>query len=171
MIKSIYIDMDGVIADFDQHFYNLYGITVKGFEEKHGQIEFWRQVYKTPRFFVDMPSFHYLHLLLQKCHSITTDVCILSSPSWTNQALCVIQKREWIDSHIGPKFPAIFEKDKHKYANEHSLLIDDTEKQIRNWRRCEGEAHLFNEIEDCMEYLRHVALENECTMEEENDSK
>ena len=46
---TIYLDMDGVIADFDQRFRDIAGMEPKEFEEKYGKKEFY-----------------FLHLLISK---------------------------------------------------------------------------------------------------------
>lgn len=162
MIKTIYLDMDGVLADFDKHFEDLYGITSKGYEEKHGQIEFWRKVYCNPKFFITMPKAPHFMDIMRKCTGITNDVCILSSPSVTNQALCMIQKRKWIDFHLGGIFPAIFERDKHKYANPNALLIDDTDSKVRSFLAAGGNAFLYSidNHQEFVEFINKLNLQN-----------
>ena len=155
MIKTIYLDMDGVLADFDKHFENLYGISPKGYEAKHGQIAFWRTIYKTPRYFEDIPINPKVYDIINMCKALTLDVCILSSPSSTNQPLCMLGKRKWIDKHLGVDFPAIFEKHKEKYAEPTALLVDDYDKQINNFTNAGGRAFKYDmnkheEFEDFM---------------------
>ena len=81
------------------------------------------------------------------------NVIILSSPSKVNTSLCIAQKRKWLDEHIGLDIPAIFEKEKHKYAAPDRLLIDDTESKVDAWRKAGGQAILFKNWDQCKEEL------------------
>ena len=38
---TIYLDMDGVIADFDQRFLDLSGMTPDKYKDKYGMNQFW----------------------------------------------------------------------------------------------------------------------------------
>lgn len=147
MFETVYIDMDGVLADFDSHFENLYGTSPNSFEQQNGQKKFWQQVYMTPYFFRDMPKTKYFDEVLNYAKECADNICILSSPSRTNQALCLLHKRLWIDKHLGENFPAIFEKDKHIYASSKSLLIDDTKSKIDKWEKAGGKSIYFTGIE------------------------
>ena len=93
--------MDGVLADFDQHFLDLYGTPAKEYEKKFGQVKFWELIYETPNFFLEMPPMEYMNDILSACRTVTSRLVILSSPSKTNRPLCMMQKREWVNRHIG----------------------------------------------------------------------
>lgn len=157
MINSIYIDMDGVVADFDKHFENETGHKCEDYEKEFGQIQFWRKVYKTPKFFEYMPPFDWFLEIVSLSLKITDDVTFLSSPSTTNHPLCVIQKRIWLDNHYGDFFPAIFEKRKEIYASPDALLIDDSEHKVKRWREAGGRAILFQDWDDCKKVLIKLA--------------
>jgi len=151
-MDKIYIDMDGVIADFDQQFYNLFDTSSKDYEDVHGSAAFWAKVYECPDFFRRIPQFDYTHKLIKLCESIAPTV-ILSSPSRTNTPLCVIQKRKWIDIYLGYTFPAIFDRNKSYFAQPNVLLIDDTETKIQGWKDAGGVGYLFTGYPECVEYL------------------
>ena len=139
--------MDGVWADFDQHFLDLYGTPAKEYEKKFGQVKFWELIYETPNFFLEMPPMEYMNDILSACRTVTSRLVILSSPSKTNRPLCMMQKREWVNRHIGYNFPAIFESDKHKYAGPGRLLIDDTKSKCDKWAEAGGDAYLYTNID------------------------
>lgn len=141
--KRIYLDMDGVIADFDKAFKNLTGQEPKDFEEKHGQVAFWSEIYETRNFFLNMPAFDYLAEMVGILSGMCQKLVILSSPSKTNESLCIAEKRAWLDRNIGIWQPAIFERDKHIYSRQGCLLIDDTQKKVDKFNQGEGEAYLF----------------------------
>lgn len=145
--EVVYLDMDGVVADFDGHFENLYGVTPQEYEDKYGQTEFWQRVYESPTFFRDMKPMLGWIQVVKKCKELGEKVIILSSPSRTNQPLCMLHKRQWLDHWFGDSFPAIFESKKEKYARPGVLLIDDTPKKVQRFADAGGDVHLFTDCE------------------------
>jgi hypothetical protein len=151
--ERIYIDMDGVAADFKSAFSHRYSDPHE-FEITHGTEAFWEAVYEDPSFFFRMPPYGHLRELLNLCatHSEKAPI-ILSSPSRVNQPLCMLQKRMWIDKHIHPAYPAIFEKNKHKYAGPRKLLIDDYDKKVEAWRNAGGVAYHFKSFKGFRDFI------------------
>lgn len=152
-IDKIYLDMDGVLADFDGHFRNLFGLDPSIFETMEGSVAFWELIYEKPNFFRDLPAFEHLMQVIHLSEQVTNRVVILSSPSRINTPLCMIQKREWIDKHLGKHFPAIFISDKEKYAGPRKILVDDTPKKIDRWVKAGGIGHLFTTVDKYYEFL------------------
>lgn len=161
MFKKIYVDMDGVLADFDTAAEDLLGMPFSQYEEEHGPIQAWARVYENPYFFSQLRQMPHFDALLKLCAQYTTRVTILSSPSRTNTPLCVIQKRQWIDNNLGHTFPAIFEKQKQVFAEPNTLLIDDTPKQIRKWEEAGGVGHLFKSYEGLVQFFKEYDYGNQ----------
>lgn len=151
-IAMIYLDMDGVLADFDRAFIEIYGAKPDDYEKQHGTARFWEAVYQDPNFFSKLPRFVHTPELVRTC-AFMADVCILSSPSKVNTPLCMIQKRQWIDRNIYRDFPAIFDGNKHLYAAADRVLIDDTPGKIQAFTQAGGIGHLFTGWDACKEFL------------------
>lgn len=151
---KIYLDMDGVIADFDQHFSELTGeaCAPHEYEAKHGTIAFWDLILEQQDFFAKIKPFANMHDLIDLCKEMADKVVILSSPSKFNTSLCVEQKREWLDFYCIGDMPAIFEKEKYKFARANCLLIDDYIANIEKWTANGGEAHHFKSFEGFKEF-------------------
>src|SRR3954465_12271163 len=47
----LFLDADGVLADFDEGGRRLLGMPPKAFEAKHGRSEFWRRIAKARNFY------------------------------------------------------------------------------------------------------------------------
>lgn len=148
MYRRVYLDMDGVIADFHGHFLNCYSVSSSEYKKKHSLERYWEKIYENPLFFQEIPPFKWLDELLSDITMRLGPITILSSPSRTNQALCLIQKRAWVDNYLGPYQPAIFETNKHIYAAEDTLLIDDTPYKINKFKEAGGNTHLFTNYEN-----------------------
>lgn len=140
----IYIDMDGVIADFvssalavhnfpkdmykpcgDYHMENQLGVS---------QREFWDKIDKAGEdFWVNMEPFSWTEDLI-KVVSDLDEWMILSAPSRNPQ--CLSGKMRWLHKQFGSKFhDVIFCPAKKKYllADDFSILIDDSDKNCSDW--------------------------------------
>jgi len=153
VLDKIYIDLDGVLADFNGHFENLYNQHPGDFEKEFGQILFWEKVYETPHFFRDMPPMKDKDSLWGLCQQHCDNLVILSSPSQTNQPICILDKRHWVDSMLGENVPAIFEKHKHIYARPNRLLIDDTKAKLDKWVEAGGIGHLYTDFKALQTFM------------------
>ncbi len=158
--NKIYLDMDGVLADFDLHFKNIYGIWPKEikYNSHKDKLIFWDMVYETPRFFRNIPPKPNAFKLLELCEETGAKVVILSAPSRTNTPICVLDKRAWVDQYLGEDFPAIFENNKHIFARSDRLLVDDTEKMCINFSREGGHSYLYEDekIKKFAKYLNEL---------------
>ena len=129
MIKKIYVDMDGVLADFNSRFVELFGHSPSESRNKFGQ--HWRTL-------VDDKHFETFDLhegateLVEFLNSVNkkTDIAILSSSGgFKDHASVQSQKIKWLCKN-SINFPAIIVPGrwyKKGFANDQSFLIDDTQ--------------------------------------------
>jgi phosphoglycolate phosphatase-like HAD superfamily hydrolase len=147
-MKNIYLDMDGVIADFDKRYVELYKVSTKESERDKN----WRQFFKK---FIEDGHFATLELmpeaieLMDYLKSTGIPITILSSTSSeTRDSLIRPQKMEWLKKHK-IDFPVILVPGAHlkkDYATPDSILIDDTNKNIDDWRREGGIGILYKDL-------------------------
>lgn len=136
-IKTVYLDMDGVLTDFR-----------KGCET-HDAIDGtkvdWKKIHKlgtgfwTELEWLDGAEAFY-KWLLKYCKSRKCDLCILSS---VNYEAGVTGKHEWLDAHCPEivRQNRYFVKNGHqksKYASEDAMLIDDYGKNIEAFVMANG---------------------------------
>lgn len=137
---EIFIDMDGVLCDFDTQFSSLKGIPrskVKGYKspdmwkiiERAGE-EYWSQMGWNP-------GGRELWNFLRNFKPI-----ILSSPMRHDS--CTTGKLKWVAENLG-KVPVILESKKYIYSKPGAILIDDLEKNIGPWRDNGGIGILHDE--------------------------
>jgi hypothetical protein len=143
VIKTIYVDMDGVLCDFKKRFYELYkdvpevDYPSKGKEKKEYKKRFDEFV-KDGHFATLEPMPDYIkasHFFW--CFGEKFSIKILSS-SASEKYLEEIskQKESWL-AEWEVTYPAIFvagKKLKKEYATPDSLLIDDTLINVLEWR-------------------------------------
>jgi hypothetical protein len=133
---KIYVDMDGVLCNFEKAWANLGKEHTEGmlpwkYEEKYGQEKFHsiiKDIGKTD-FWANMdwqPGGKELWNYIKKYNPT-----ILSTP--TRSKSSKDGKTIWLDRELGKDIPRIFEKDKYKYSEPETILIDDYEKKISDW--------------------------------------
>ena len=135
-ITKIYLDMDGVIADFDKRYKELYKIepkdadTYKTFDKFFTMFIADRQFAKLDLMPDAMELINYLRSL-----SIPTEI-LSSTSSEKRDAEIREQKIDWLNKH-NIEFPVNLvpgKRFKRDFSNENSLLIDDTSQNIDQWR-------------------------------------
>jgi 5'-nucleotidase len=136
-------DLDGVLAGFDERYMELTGLS--WFErETETQDEKWARILVHPTFFRDLP---YVDGALDLWLAFNAyDRGILSAKTWRTPD-CEQQKREWCKSKLaieGEKVIIVADKrDKQKYADPDTILIDDHRKNCEEFEAAGGHVVLF----------------------------
>lgn len=153
---KIYLDMDGVLADFERRYLELFGerpADTRG-KNKH----FW----KNWGTFVSGKNFETLELhpnaleLIQHVESLNVPIEILSSSGgFESHEDVVDQKLKWLSAQGITYKPNIVPGSaiKARYAKPWHVLIDDTAKVIDKYREAGGPAIHHVRIEDTLEQL------------------
>ena len=123
-MPRLFLDADGVLADFDRSARELLGASPKEYIAKHGRGAFWKRLAKTPNFFGTLPEMADARILFDAVkHLKPTILTGLPTGSWSAP-----QKVEWAAEHF-PGVPIItcMARDKHKHMNRSDVLVDDRE--------------------------------------------
>lgn len=137
---KIYLDLDGVIADFTKRYRELYNCDPAHDDARKR----FGQRFAT---FIQNKEFETLDLmpdaniLLTHLKNQPLPVEILSSTARPlNNALISSQKQVWLDKH-GINYPGNFvpgKSLKYKFATPDSIIIDDTHSVIDDWNKAGG---------------------------------
>jgi hypothetical protein len=137
---KIYLDMDGVIANFEKKYEELFGMLP-------AQADSHKVFGKQFAQFIQGKNFGSLELipdawtLMNYLNTCGVPVEILSSTARPENNNAIKQQKEvWLTAH-GITYPTIFvpgKKLKAKYADENSILIDDTESNVDEWNAAGG---------------------------------
>jgi beta-phosphoglucomutase-like phosphatase (HAD superfamily) len=155
-INKIWLDMDGVIADFEKRYKELYNMLPKE-SEKQKRFEHFFDDFIAHNNFATLDIMPGAYDLIAFLKSLTIPTEILSSTSSEKRDPQIRpQKLQWLESH-GIHFPAILvpgAKNKAKYATPDSILIDDMEKNCDDFRAAGGFAILHKDVPTTLAILR-----------------
>jgi hypothetical protein len=121
----LFLDADGVLADFDHGAKRLLGMRPKAFIAKHGRGTFWKRLAKAKNFYGSLPQMSDAQLLFDAVkHLKPTILTGLPMGSWAAP-----QKVEWAAEHF-PGVPIItcMARDKHLHMHPGDVLVDDRDK-------------------------------------------
>ena len=139
-IKCIYLDMDGVIADFVKRYKELYHMEPREAEKNKKFDHYFNE-------FIDTNQFATLDLMpgamqgIEFLRKASVPTQILSSTANEERYDAISkQKMIWLQTH-GITFNPIFvpgKQYKYKYAAPDTIIIDDTESVIDDWKKAGG---------------------------------
>ena len=121
----LFLDADGVLADFDRGAVDLLGSRPKAFIAKHGRAAFWKRLANAPNFYGTLSEMPDARILFESVkHLKPTILTGLPMGNWAAR-----QKVEWAAEHF-PGVPIItcMARDKHKHMDVGDVLVDDREK-------------------------------------------
>lgn len=151
----IFLDMDGVLADFDAGYEKRFGVR----PDKASDNVDWQLVRSTPNFYRDlppMPDCYDLLLGLSKLGIRLTSLTILTGvPANVPEALA--NKRAWVEDHI-PPIPIIGCRSKEKclHGQAGDVLIDDWDRYKGLWEGMGGHWITHTSAASSLQQLREL---------------
>jgi len=120
----LFLDADGVLANFDEGVRRLLGMSLREYERKHGRGGFWKRLAQAKNFYGSLPEMPDARLLFDAVeHLKPTILTGLPLGNWAAP-----QKVGWAAEHF-PGVPIItcMARDKHKHMHPGDVLVDDRE--------------------------------------------
>ncbi|WP_143535378.1 hypothetical protein [Rhizobium sp. N122] len=150
----VYLDLDGVMADFDAHFPALFGVDHRSMLDD----DMWSQINAHPSYFRDMPQCPGALNFFKSIEALNP--IILTACPKSNYAHAARQKREWVREHLGhhvPVLPVMGGSSKPLFMHAAGdILIDDFERNTAAWSKAGGVAILHSNFEDTKAALGDV---------------
>ena len=147
-MATIFLDMDGVVADFDGYAEPIVGFRTPG--GVHYDQEGWAKISANPRVYRELTEMPDADRLvkevceLAKAHNM--EVCFLTAIPRQNDVPWVHwDKIKWIEQRWAdiPVFFGPYSNDKHQHCKSpDDVLIDDRPSNIEEWRAAGGKAIL-----------------------------
>lgn len=151
MRRQIFLDCDGVLADFDQGAEAILGMSPREFEKRHGPGEFWKRLARAPDFFGALPLMpDAMQLYAAVRHRNPVILTGMPRGKWAEP-----QKRRWAARHF-PEVPVITTMAalKHEHRHPGDVLVDDRDNYRHLW---EEEGGIFVHHKDAQSSI--AALE------------
>lgn len=153
-MRRIYLDCDGVLADFNAKFKEITGQSPSDYENTYGTKAFWKAIRDHTNFFGTlplMPKAEQLYATVAHTRPIILTGCPFGN--WAEH-----QKFKWRDKHFkGVPMVTCLSRNKKDYCQPGDILVDDTLKYRHLWEQAGGIfIHYVNAeqaIKDVQEYL------------------
>ncbi|HEY0052754.1 MAG TPA: hypothetical protein VGB49_05010 [Caulobacteraceae bacterium] len=132
---QLYLDCDGVLADFDRGGERVLGLKPKAFEQRHGIREFWKRLAREPGYFENLPEIADARTLFEAVKHLEP-IILTGCPmgGWAEA-----QKERW--AHLpfpGTPLIACMARDKRNHCSPGDILVDDQLKHRERWEEAGG---------------------------------
>jgi hypothetical protein len=147
----LFLDADGVLADFDRGAKLLLGMKPDAFIARYGRGAFWKRLASAENFYGALPQMPDARLLFDAVkHLKPTILTGLPLGRWAAP-----QKVEWAAEHF-PGVPIVtcMARDKHKHMHAGDVLVDDREKHRGDY---EAAGVIFVHHKNAQDSLRQLA--------------
>lgn len=169
----VYLDMDGVLADFISGYNEIAGTDYKTSEQlpkSKDDDKIFRKIVGTD-FFARLPKLPNADRLVQMVVARAGEYSICSSPLRNDHENSRKQKTEWIKNNLDPQPEEIvITPSKGKYAvspdGVPNILIDDRTKVINEWRAAGGIAVHYVAGQDTLDKVQEVLDQLSDSLEE-----
>jgi hypothetical protein len=132
---QIYLDCDGVLADFDRAAADVFHMPPREYERRFGLPAFWKRLANTPDFYARIPLMADAMTLFEAVRHLSP-IILTGCPrgGWAER-----QKRRWAALHF-PGTPIItcMARRKFEYCRPGDVLVDDTLKFRDLWENAGG---------------------------------
>ena len=153
MHNQLYLDCDGVLADFDKRALEIMGVNPRDYEGQHGAQTFWDKLYETENFFRDLDPMPEAHELVESVRHLNP-IILTGCPRgyWA-----LAQKHEWKDKHF-PDLPMICTRsaDKRKFCRPGDILSGDWPKYKHVWEKAGGIFILHKSVSESLKELQSL---------------
>lgn len=149
---KIYCDMDGVLADFEKHVnesFKHYFTDKLPFERFN---DFKDDIKYRKNFWLDIPKMHDSTMLIEYLKNYNFEI-LTAYASWDKRS--IRDKKIWYKNHFGnQKVNCVQRKEKQNFAHSKSILIDDYEKNIKEFTNAGGIAIFHKSAKETIKQLR-----------------
>lgn len=134
-MRRLYLDCDGVLADFDKGATAVLGLPPRAFEKRHGLGRFWQRLAMAPDFYLGLPLMDdALELFEVVRHLGPVILTGLPRGNWAAD-----QKVRWAAKHFpGTRIITTMARDKRDHAREGDVLVDDQTRHRERWEEVGG---------------------------------
>jgi hypothetical protein len=135
MTRRLYLDCDGVLADFDKGATAVLGLSPRAYEARHGIGRFWAKLATASDFYFGLPLMpDAMELFDAVRHLHPVILTGLPRGNWAAD-----QKVRWAAKYFpGTRIITTMARDKRNHAKEGDVLVDDQVKHRHLWEEVGG---------------------------------
>ena len=150
-MRQLYLDCDGVLADFDKGATAVLGLPPRAFEKRHGLGKFWQKLAQAPDFYFSLPLLDDAMVLFEAVRHLNPVILTgLPRGNWAAD-----QKVRWAAEHFpGTGIITTMARNKRDHAKEGDVLVDDQERHRHLWEGVGGFFVHHRSARDSIEQLR-----------------
>ncbi len=167
-VEKIYLDMDGVLADFERGVIEICGLTPPSQNAKHYKPgednEMWEKIRQSTHFYDYLELMPGAKEMFDAIYERYGDRCeILTGIPKERRGITYASedKVKWVKRLLSKdiKVNIVYREDKPKYCSgKGCVLIDDMERNIQEWRELGGTGIVNVNAADTMGQLRELGI-------------
>lgn len=157
--RVVYLDLDGVLADFDKAAGQAMGTdNIYKFEFVYGTAAFWNRINGYPNFWSRLELMPDATILFDAVRHL--DPVILTALPSSNSDRVDAAKRQWVYDNVSKTAKVItcMTKDKPNYCQPEDVLVDDRAVNAAMWRRKGGHFVLHANAESTLIQLTNLGV-------------
>jgi len=148
-MNTIYIDMDGVVADFNraarEYLNKRYADQARAEQQGRWPEHEWGKIRELPHFYRDLPKTHFADRIIELARGFRDKkgwqlYMLTAIPKNNDMPHCFHDKIDWMQEyypdvrvHFGP-----YSHDKQHHCRPGDILVDDRESNTNEWRAAGG---------------------------------
>jgi 5'(3')-deoxyribonucleotidase len=158
-VRQIFLDMDGVLADFQTTCSEMLGLKIWNTDEGHKLYDLNKRELTAKHMFRQLKPLPDAWKLVDYCLNSGIHTEILTAAGTVNRTLVVKDKIDWVREHIHPYWiviPTFKGSQKAAFAHRKAVLIDDRLENIDHWKKAGGIGILHKTADKTIETLESV---------------
>jgi hypothetical protein len=150
---QLFLDCDGVLADFDHGATALLGMPPHAFQKRHGPGRFWARLASAPDFYFSLPLLPGATELFEAVKHLEPIILTgLPRGNWAAD-----QKVRWAAAHFpGTRIITTLARNKRDHGKPGDVLVDDTLKHAALWEEMGGVFVHHRNVADTLERLKDL---------------
>ena len=161
-VRQIFLDQDGVLADFESGLTKALGYKVN-LKDKKDVYDQEKRKLTSQRLFLNLDPLPDAWKLVDYCMNSGIHTEILTSAGTINRTLVIKDKIDWIRRYVHPHWiviPTFSGNQKAAFAHKKSVLIDDRQENIDCWIEAGGIGILHTTADDTIEQLDYILCDD-----------
>ena len=157
-VRQIFLDQDGVLADFADGLTTAMGYKVS-LEDEHDVYDTEKRKLTAQRLFRNLKPLPDAWKLVDYCMNSGIHTEILTAAGTVNRTLVVKDKIDWIRRYVHPHWiviPTFSGSQKAAFAHKKAVLIDDRQRNIDYWVEAGGIGILHKTADETIKQLDYI---------------